>query len=88
MVTLTAPEDYASRLNAAQGNFGVGFTPSLVGNVSVEGPAAEAGIRPGDRILAIGERPVAFWVEMAEAIQETQLETSPLDCSYWKNLWV
>ena len=71
-VTLTAPEDFASRLNTAEGRFGVDPWPPVVGGVIAGDPAAEAGIRPGDRILAIGGEPVSFWVEMSEAIQSSE----------------
>jgi len=70
-VTLTAPEDFASRLNSAKGQFGVSPLPSIVGAVAADGPAGQAGVRPGDRIIAIGGEPVAFWVELSEKIQRT-----------------
>jgi regulator of sigma E protease len=35
--------------------------PALVGNVNEDGPAAAAGLRPGDRITAIGGEPVPNW---------------------------
>ena len=68
-VTLTAPEDFASRLNRAKGDFGVSALPPLVGAVTTDGPAGEAGLRPGDRIVAVGGEPVRFWVELSERIQ-------------------
>ena len=71
-VTLTAPEDFASQLNRAKGDFGVDPWPSLVGNVIGGDPAAEAGLRPGDRIIAIDGEPVAFWIQMSEAIQNSE----------------
>ncbi len=71
-VTVTAPEDFASRLNATKGQFGVTALPSLIGNVIPGGPAAEAGLQRGDRILAIGEEPVGFWEQMADVIQRTE----------------
>ncbi len=70
-ITLTAPEDFASRLNRAKGEFGVDPWPSLVGNVIGGDPAAEAGIRPGDRIVAVAGQPVTFWSQMADAIQQS-----------------
>ncbi|MEP0545910.1 MAG: RIP metalloprotease RseP [Rhodothermales bacterium] len=71
-VTLTAPEDFASQLNRAKGEFGVDPWPALVGNVIGGDPAAEAGIRPGDRIVAVDGEPVTFWIQMSEAIQESE----------------
>ncbi|MEM1042007.1 MAG: RIP metalloprotease RseP [Bacteroidota bacterium] len=71
-VTVTAPEDFASRLNAAKGRFGVTALPALVGDVVPGGPAAEAGLQRGDRILTIGDESVAFWEQMADLIQRTE----------------
>jgi len=39
-----------------------------VGGVSSGMPAARAGIKPGDRIVAIGERPVQTWEELSKSI--------------------
>lgn len=39
-----------------------------VGTVQAESPAAAADIRPGDRILSIGDRVIARWDEVAETI--------------------
>ncbi len=77
-VTVTAPEDFASRLNAAQGDFGVTALPALVGDVIPGGPAAETGLQSGDRVLAIGGTPVTFWAEMGEAVQETEGRPTPV----------
>ncbi len=44
------------------------FTPR-VGNVLKGYPAAEAGLKPGDRILAVDGRPVDAWEQMTLAIQ-------------------
>ena len=71
-VTLTAPEDFASQLNRVKGEFGVDPWPSLVGNVIGGNPAAEAGIRPGDRIVAVDGMPVSFWMQMSDAIQGSE----------------
>ena len=71
-VTFTAPEDFASRLNSAKGDFGVDPFPAIAGGVVGNGAAAEAGIQAGDRILAVGGEPVRFWAEMAAAIQESE----------------
>ena len=71
-ITLTAPEDLASQLNRVKGVFGVDPLPSLVGSVLGGDPAAKAGIRPGDRIIAIGGEPVGFWMQMSDAIQKSE----------------
>ncbi len=49
-----------------------GITPLLtteVGEVEKGGPADQAGIRSGDIITAVDDRPVGRWSEMVEAIQ-------------------
>lgn len=67
-LTLAAPSDLAARLNRA-GAFGTDMNPPLVGGVARGSAAEEAGLRPGDRILAIGGEPVRFWLEMSDLIQ-------------------
>ncbi len=70
-VTLTAPEDYASRLNAAKGDVGVDLLPALIGGVASDGPAGQAGLQPGDQILAINGEPVGFWRQLSALVQRT-----------------
>ncbi|HBZ72755.1 MAG TPA: hypothetical protein DEP35_24665 [Deltaproteobacteria bacterium] len=41
----------------------------VVGTVEIGSPAAQAGFRPGDRILAIDHRPVAWWDDVEEALR-------------------
>ena len=41
----------------------------VVGGVPAKGPAAEAGIRPCDRVLSVGGRPVRTWTEMQTEVQ-------------------
>jgi regulator of sigma E protease len=53
--------------------WGLGATPYLppvVGGLRPGMPAAEAGLRPRDRILAIDGQPVRTWDEMAEVISK------------------
>ncbi|MFU8856907.1 MAG: RIP metalloprotease RseP [Deferrisomatales bacterium] len=48
--------------------FGSPVLQAVVGEVSPDMPAAAAGLRPGDRVVAVGDAPVGSWEEMAEAI--------------------
>src|SRR5690606_28875938 len=41
--------------------------PPVIGGVLPDAPAAQAGFRKGDRIVAIDGRPVELWSEVAQA---------------------
>lgn len=47
---------------------GVSRTPTVVGTVSAGSAAAAAGIQPGDRITAIGGRPVSIFEDLANYV--------------------
>jgi regulator of sigma E protease len=72
LVTLQGPEDIFTQLNRADGNLGIGYEPSIIGRVSEGSPADSVGIQPGDRITAIGGKPVRFWEEMTGQIQMSE----------------
>jgi regulator of sigma E protease len=44
----------------------------IIGTVSEHSPAAAAGLRQGDRIIAVDDTPVATWQDMAERIAASQ----------------
>lgn len=44
---------------------------AVVGDVLAGGPAANAGIEPGDRVVAIQGEPVRYWEELEQAVQES-----------------
>jgi regulator of sigma E protease len=46
------------------------YAPPVVGGLRPKMAAAEAGLRPGDRILAIDGQPIHTWEEMAEIISK------------------
>jgi regulator of sigma E protease len=49
---------------------GIPKLSSVVGMVEESSPAAEAGLRPGDRIVAVDGEPVHWWDEVSRAIRE------------------
>jgi regulator of sigma E protease len=44
---------------------------AVVGDVLAGGPAANAGIAPGDRVVAIDGDPVRYWEELEQAVQQS-----------------
>lgn len=44
---------------------------AVVGDVLAGGPAANAGIAPGDRVIAIDGDPVRYWEELEQAVQQS-----------------
>jgi regulator of sigma E protease len=57
--------------------YGVPVLSTHVGGVESGSPADRAGIRKGDRIVAVNGRPVPEWEELSKGIKESQ--GSPLD---------
>jgi regulator of sigma E protease len=53
--------------------------PPLVGSVSSDSPAQEAGLRPGDRILTIGGEEVANWSWIGHLVQTHGRADAPLN---------
>jgi membrane-associated protease RseP (regulator of RpoE activity) len=45
-------------------------TPGKVGNCQGPGPAAQAGIRPGDVVVKVGDTPVSTFEDMAAAVRK------------------
>ena len=46
-----------------------------IGEIMKDGPAATAGLQPGDLITAVDDKPVSYWREMAEAIRQSNGQT-------------
>ncbi|MEM9385851.1 MAG: RIP metalloprotease RseP [Pseudomonadota bacterium] len=43
--------------------------PPIIGEVPSDGPAASAGVLPGDRILAVGDAPVDVWSDFVDQVR-------------------
>ncbi|MCI0547066.1 MAG: RIP metalloprotease RseP [Candidatus Rokubacteria bacterium] len=52
--------------------------PASIGRLVESGPAAQAGLRTGDRITAVDGRPVQWWEDVVRAIQASRGETVQL----------
>jgi regulator of sigma E protease len=50
---------------------GVDRAAPVVGTVELGSPAAEAGVREGDRVLAVGGEPVAWWDDVEAAVRSS-----------------
>lgn len=46
--------------------------PAEIGRVADDSPAALAGIRSGDRVLAIDDRPVGDWVDLVRMVRDSE----------------
>ena len=80
-LTFSGPSDIMTQLNRA-GGFGISAHPSLVGSLTRNSPALEAGIEPGDRIVGMNGRPVQFWAEVTDFMQEN--EGRPVEVAFIK----
>lgn len=52
--------------------------PSVLGRIEPGGPAAQAGLRTGDRVVAAEGRPVAYWEDLFKVVLGAQGETIQL----------
>jgi regulator of sigma E protease len=77
-VVIEAPQDLMSRLNAAEGDFGFDWLPSMVGALSEGSPAHRAGLQPGDRIVSLGDESVQFWRQMVDVLQASDGQDMPV----------
>ena len=46
--------------------------PAIVGRVTDDGPAVQAGLATGDRIIAVAGQPVQYWEDVLQAVQDRQ----------------
>lgn len=63
---------------AVQLGFGLPRAAPVVGTVEPASPGSEAGIRPGDRILAVDGEPVDWWVDVESRLAEAPGRTVTL----------
>ena len=70
-VRLTGPSDLFTQLGRSNGTFGISYEPPLIGIVGEETPAAKAGLRPGDWIVAMGGDSLSWWSEIKERLNAT-----------------
>jgi regulator of sigma E protease len=52
--------------------------PAELGEVLAGGPAAAAGLREGDRIVSVADRPVSSWQELVAAVEQNPGRTVPV----------
>ncbi len=73
-LTLEGPDRLISELSSTQASggfeaFGFSIEPSQIGATVPGSPAADAGLRGGDRIVAIDSQRISFWGELVATIQ-------------------
>ena len=77
-VRVEGPRDIMTRLNQNEGSFGIDFDPPIVGYVGEGSAASDAGLLPGDHIVAIGDSSVSFFHQITPALQATSGESYTL----------
>ncbi len=70
-LVLEGPSDIMTQLSRSGGNAGLAFDPAVVGGLVGGSVAENLGLRPGDKVISIGETPIRFWHEMTKRIQES-----------------
>lgn len=80
LIDLTGPRDLMTQLGRNKGVFGMRFDPAVIGYVEPGSPAAGAGLRTGDRIVAYGDSTIRFYTELPSVVQA--LEGRPATLRY------
>lgn len=78
LIRLEGPRDIMTRLNQSGGDFGIDFDPSIIGYVSGASAADQAGLLPGDHILAIGDSTITYFQQITPVLQATAGESFTL----------
>ncbi|CAM3241885.1 RIP metalloprotease RseP [Rhodothermus bifroesti] len=68
-LTFTGPPDLMTQLSRRGGFLGISVDPPLVGGVLEGSPAEKAGLKAGDRIVAVDSVQVNFWNELVAQVQ-------------------
>ncbi len=78
-IVLDEPEDFFSEINergrtaeTMEDVTGMSYWTSLIGGVSPGGPADSAGVRFGDRIIAINDQSVSFWAQIKTLVSGSE----------------
>ncbi len=71
-VDLPAPAGFIDRLNGEPSFLTlVNALPSVIGTVAVGMPAEKAGLQAGDRVIALQDTSVGYWIELTRRIRGT-----------------
>lgn len=81
-LSVSAPSDFLDRLNREQFLEMSWVIPSSIEAVVEGSPAEEAGMQPGDRIVAVNGTEIEWWVQLTERIRESD---GPLSLTVERN---
>lgn len=72
-VSITPPPNFLDRINQEGRFINETFSlPSSISNVMENSPAEGAGLQAGDKIVSVNGRPVNYWVQLVNHIQEAE----------------
>lgn len=75
--TLTAPAGFLDRLNQDPGFLTLANAiPSKIASVAPGTPASRAGLQDGDRVIAVNDSSVAYWLDLTSRIRGTSGDLS------------
>jgi len=78
MLNIRPPADFLDMLNK-QPFLGLeDLVPSQIADLSPGGPAEKAGMLKGDRIIAIGDKPIRYWAQLYKGIKDSEGEMNLL----------